>query len=178
MHATSSDVYEMAQAVGDDGVGDGLIWTHPAPEQVIGKARGVGSFALPGTYRIPGARSTAAISQHRQRQQYVRRHQALRAGLPAPNPNSGVHVGDPDLHFDCGGAHQEHKGPAFRSLQLCRLDVGSILLMLGCAHKMAQIVRLSLSASDPHLQACYPGEPNGAVTLCSVCRCCYCLAGS
>lgn len=99
----------------NDGVGNGLIWTHPALEQVIGKARGVGSFVLPGTYRIPGARSTAAISQHRQRQQYVRRHQALRAGLPAPTPNSEAHTGDPDLHFDCGGAHQERKGPAFRS---------------------------------------------------------------
>jgi len=71
--------------------------------QVIGKARGAGSFLLPGSYEISGQRSTAAISLHQQRCSYVRAHQRRRAGLLGGNADaSPVAEQDADLHFECG----------------------------------------------------------------------------
>ena len=68
--------------------------------QVIGKA-GTGSFVLPGTYEIPGDRSTAAISLHQQRCEYVRAHQRRRTTLGCQEA-AVVLDKDADLRFDCG----------------------------------------------------------------------------
>lgn len=70
--------------------------------QVIGKARGVGSFVLPGSYEIPGARSTAAISLHQQRCEYVRAHQRRRASLEGQDASALPASRDADLRFECG----------------------------------------------------------------------------
>jgi hypothetical protein len=70
--------------------------------QVIGKARHTGSFVLPGTYEIPGDRSTAAISLHHQRCEYVREHQRRRASLGGQDAAAVVVGRDTDLRFDCG----------------------------------------------------------------------------
>lgn len=72
--------------------------------QVIGKAR-TGSFVLPGTYEIPGDRSTAAISLHQQRCEYVRAHQRRRATLGCQEA-AVILDKDADLRFDCGASDQ------------------------------------------------------------------------
>ena len=71
--------------------------------QVIGRAR-TGSFVLPGTYEIPGDRSTAAISLHQQRCEYVRAHQRRRATLGCQEAAALLDK-DADLRFDCGRDH-------------------------------------------------------------------------
>lgn len=57
---------------------------------------------LPGTYEIPGARSTAAISLHQQRCEYVRAHQRRRAGLEGQDAVAATLSKDSDLRFECG----------------------------------------------------------------------------
>lgn len=77
-------------------------WSFVPAIQVIGKARGTGSFVLPGTYEIPGACSTAAISLHQQRCEYVRAHQRRRAILEGQDAAAPTLSKDTDLRFECG----------------------------------------------------------------------------